>query len=166
MPYFSWSPAYSIGLKEIDLQHKSLVQAVNALHEALHTQGGARDLGWMLDFLAHYTVEHFQAEETLMDSTGYPRTEAHTRIHKELLGQVGEFLGRYQHGTEDISEGLLDFLKQWLMVHIGEEDRRLGAHVQLSKASQAPVGSGLFNRADPGNPVQKTGAALVTGPLH
>jgi hemerythrin len=130
MSYFTWSPAFSIGLKKIDQQHKSLVQAVNALHEALHAENGAEDLGWILNFLANYTAEHFQTEEALMDAFAFPDQEEHIRIHKELLGQVGAFIGRYQSGKEDISQELLDFLKQWLVVHIGQEDRRLGAHVQ------------------------------------
>ena len=137
MPYFSWSPAYSIGLREIDLQHKSLVQAVNAMHDAFNSPEGARELGWMLDFLVHYTVDHFQAEEALMAASAFPRRDEHTRLHGELLGQVGDFLGRYQSGQEDISEGLLDFLRQWLVVHIGEEDRRLGVHVRHTREHAA-----------------------------
>lgn len=129
MSYFAWSPAFSIGLKKIDQQHKSLIQAVNALHEALHSEKKAEDLGWILTFLANYTVEHFETEEALMESTGFPRQDEHRRIHKELLGQVGEFIGHYQRGDQDISMELLEFLKKWLLVHIGEEDRRLGAHV-------------------------------------
>ena len=142
MPYFSWSPAYSVGLREIDLQHKSLVQAVNALHVALHSEQGAKDLSWILNFLANYTTEHFQREEELMELFAFPQQEEHVQLHKELLGQVGAFLGRYQSGEEAISQDLLDFLKRWLVVHIGDEDRRLGTHIQNCQDSSVDSNQG------------------------
>ncbi|MBL0312648.1 MAG: hemerythrin family protein [Holophagaceae bacterium] len=130
MPYFLWSPELSIGIKEIDLQHKSLIQAVNALYDAFQSEEGERDLSWIIHFLANYTVEHFATEEALMERIGYPRFNEHLRLHEELLQQVGAFLAKFNAGTAGISEDLLEFLKQWLLVHIGSEDKTLAKHVR------------------------------------
>ncbi|MBV5350518.1 hemerythrin family protein, partial [bacterium] len=81
-------------------------------------------------FLRAYTVDHFQAEESLMQETGYPGLEAHHALHEGLVHQVLELEEKYAAGTMILSIMTMHFLKDWLSHHIQDEDRKLAAYLR------------------------------------
>lgn len=61
-----WSHRYETGIDLIDHQHRTLFDAVNQLAAAFKTGTAQNQVIVSLDFLAGYTVEHFQTEERFM----------------------------------------------------------------------------------------------------
>ncbi|MBT5470626.1 MAG: hemerythrin family protein, partial [Nitrospina sp.] len=53
----------------------------------------------------------------------------HKQKHKELLAQVGDYVGRYKDGNTAISHELLSFLKNWLTKHILGVDQKYAAYL-------------------------------------
>ncbi|MBS1209071.1 MAG: hemerythrin-like metal-binding protein [Proteobacteria bacterium] len=125
---FQWSDEYSVGVEEIDEQHKALVDLLNNLHQAIHERHGTEVSRQILDDLAEYTRVHFAVEESLMRISSYPDFDNHKKIHTALIQQVIELQAKLDSGTAKISFELLHFLKQWLMHHIVESDKLFGKH--------------------------------------
>jgi len=123
---FQWSDSYSIGLQEVDEQHRVLVDLLNELHDAVHHHKGSQKCREVLDRLAEYTRVHFTVEESLMRLLNYPDFADHKHRHEELIHQVVDLQHKLDDGKASITFELLHFLKVWLVKHISESDRRFG----------------------------------------
>lgn len=78
---FAWSDDLSVGIQEIDEQHKVLVGLLNELHTAISGHKGSAECRVILDRLAEYARAHFAVEESLMRVLGYPDYENHNGPH-------------------------------------------------------------------------------------
>jgi hemerythrin len=126
MALMTWSDKYSVGVEIIDNQHSVLVDTLNKLHDAMMT-GKTREItGPLLLMLVEYTNEHFAAEEKMLAATRYPGLAQHITLHRELIRQVSEFVGRYERGEIALSVDLMNFLRDWLGTHILKEDHAYG----------------------------------------
>jgi len=121
--FIEWSDDLSVGIEEIDEQHKILVGLVNDMHTALHERRGAEITNDILRQLKTYTIIHFAVEESLMRVFHYPDYEEHKAHHQKLIEQINELQKKLENGTHSISFELMHFLRQWLSHHIMEEDR-------------------------------------------
>ena len=121
-----WKNEYSVNIRQIDIQHKKLVELINDLHEAM-SAGKAKDvLEKILGELVAYTKFHFSKEEELMEMAGYPGLLHHRLKHKELTGKVFQFQSDYHAGKFSISIEVMSFLKDWLINHIQKIDKEYG----------------------------------------
>lgn len=125
---FPWSDDLSVGIQEIDEQHKVLVGLLNELHAAVVERKASTACRGILDRLAEYTRVHFAVEEALMRILGYPAHDAHRAEHELLTRQVVELQEKLDSGKASIGFELLHFLKVWLTKHINESDKRYSAH--------------------------------------
>ena len=129
-----WNESLSVGIQEIDEQHKVLVNLLNELHEAIRHHHGREASVEILNRLADYTRIHFTVEESLMRILAYPDYEAHKGHHEDLIGQMQDLQERMNHG-DAVSFELLHFLRNWLTNHIMEGDQRYVEHF-LSRGAQ------------------------------
>ena len=127
MALLNWSDSYSVGVKDIDLQHKKLIDLINSLHDGMKQGKGKEILGTVLNELANYTVYHFGFEEKLFEKYGYPETIVHKRQHADLVGQVKKLVESYNNGGSVLSMDLMNFLKDWLTQHIAGSDKKYTA---------------------------------------
>jgi len=116
----------SVGVQEIDEQHKILVELINRMYKAIITRNDKDELAAILNELAQYTVIHFAVEESLMRIFDYPDYEDHKQHHHELTQQVVELQTKVKAGESKISMEVLNFLRHWLTHHIQGEDKRYG----------------------------------------
>ncbi|MCB1866400.1 MAG: hemerythrin family protein [Chromatiales bacterium] len=118
-----WSAELSVGIDEIDEQHKVLVGLLNDLHEAIMQRHGNEVCRGILDRLLEYTRIHFTVEESLMRILHYPDYENHKHEHDELSRQATELVAKLDGKKHAISFELIHFLKLWLTKHIMESDK-------------------------------------------
>ena len=133
---FHWSDEFSVHIQEVDEQHKVLVDLLNQLHTAIREHHGKATSREILDRLAEYTRTHFLLEESLMRLTHYPGFEIHKQQHEELMMQVQALQHKLDHENAAITFELLHFLKNWLVQHINDSDKRFGAHFQKAGLGQ------------------------------
>jgi hemerythrin len=137
---FTWSEKYSVGIKEIDEQHKTLFTLINRLrHAIIHVdlnKEGRAVCGSILDELVDYTRIHFSLEQTLMHVGGYPEYEAHCKLHKNLVDEVEALQEKIASGKAAINFELLQFLHNWLTKHILGEDMKYGMYFKKHDQSQ------------------------------
>jgi hemerythrin len=118
-----WSDALSVGIDEIDAQHRTLIDLVNALNSAIEERHGNAAVGEVLARLEEYVRIHFAVEESVMRVLGYPRLATHKREHARLADQLGELRARFEAGHTALGFELMHFLKRWLTTHIMESDQ-------------------------------------------
>ncbi len=127
MSLLQWSPDLSVNVKEIDTQHKKLVDLINLLHDSMKSGKGKDVLSQVLNDLTDYTVYHFSTEEKLFEKYGYPEYTRHKKEHDDLTKQVIEIKSKFEAGQNTITVEVMSFLKDWLNNHIKHSDKRYTA---------------------------------------
>lgn len=140
--FITWTEELSVGIEEIDEQHKILVELINRMHDAIHQRHGSAVVEGILAELAEYTRIHFAVEESLMRILHYPGYEEHHDLHEELIQQIVDLQKKIASGKHTIGFELMHFLKVWLTKHIMKEDMQYsgfflaaGAKPMLGKKS-------------------------------
>jgi hemerythrin len=119
-----WTEELSVGIQELDEQHKVLIELLNRLHEALITRTDILVINDILSELMQYTIVHFAVEESLMRILDYPLYEEHKKYHGELTNQVVDLQTKAKKREVTASMQLWRFLRNWLTRHILVEDKK------------------------------------------
>ena len=124
-----WGDILSVGVDEIDDDHRKLISTFNVLNRAV-SAGAADDyLAAVLDELINCTVWHFSHEERLMLQYGYGGIAAHKVEHRELIDSAKEFRAEILAANEGMTEEHLQVLERWLTEHILTTDMQLGDYL-------------------------------------
>ena len=122
MALIKWTEDFSVGVVEIDNQHKKLVEMINELHKVMKEGRGNTHIGDIINRLVEYSVYHFETEEKYFDKFGYPQTEQHKKIHSDFVKEVTIFRGQFENNEVMLTIEVLNFLSNWLREHILGED--------------------------------------------
>lgn len=133
--FVSWDDKLSVGIAQIDDDHKKLLTLINNLQTAVYYPTGEAFERQALKELVDYTKYHFQREEDLMREHGYPDFEAHKRQHEEMIARVGQFLDAYERDREGTVEEMAGFLKSWLIKHIAGTDQKYSPYLHAKGVS-------------------------------
>jgi hemerythrin len=125
-----WTEALALNHPVIDAHHRELFRRYEAL--ALATARGERgEAARLFEYLGFYVVEHFGAEERLMEESDYPDRAAHRAAHDQF---ISDFLD-YGQGFADQEAGTLpdgkvvEWMAEWLRLHIAGIDQLLAKHL-------------------------------------
>ena len=130
MAFLTWNDKYSVGIRNLDDQHKKLIEILNQLYEAMKAGKGNEILGKVLVDLITYTKTHFAAEENLMQIRNYPHFAAHKAEHDKLTKKAVELEQQFRAGKTALSVEVAQFLKTWLNDHILGMDKKYGPFLQ------------------------------------
>lgn len=126
MALLAWSDIFSVGVKEIDEQHKKLLDIANRLDEAKQGEADRAVLGEILDDLVSYTQIHFAYEERLMERYHYSLAQRHKLEHADLVKAAVEFQQRFTRQDTALTDQVMGLLRDWLSRHIMNSDQLLG----------------------------------------
>ena len=118
-----WTPDLTIGIEEIDSQHKKLVELLNKQHRSMRVGEGNEDPAAILKELVSYTEYHFRSEEKLFTKFNYPKQDEHIKRHKALIEKVTHFQQQVEDGSASVNMDLMDLLSDWLTNHILKDDK-------------------------------------------
>jgi hemerythrin len=138
MSFFAWRSEYSVGVPQIDREHRKLFEVAACLQEAMLAGQGRESEQSALSELIRYTAGHFRREEALMRRYGYAEILTHHQKHAAFTKAVLEFQARYEARAACLSMHLLQFVRAWLAEHIGREDVKIVASIQTGQ--QPPAG--------------------------
>jgi methyl-accepting chemotaxis protein/hemerythrin len=127
-----WDVSFATGVSKYDEQHKVLFNMVNDLADAMQQKKSKEAVGRVLNGLAEYTINHFAGEERDFAQTHYPEETQHKALHKKLLDQVTELIGKFNAGEQLIAQDVINFLQDWLINHIKGTDKKYGPHLNKS----------------------------------
>jgi len=125
MQPFIWSDKISVGILEMDEQHRQLIDLLNAL--AQHTDPGVAFDTIMRMF--SYAEGHFKAEEALLSRIGYPELEKQKQEHQAFLAKTADFSAQ-SLSDPALYVKLATYLTSWLLHHIMEEDLKYKPFIQ------------------------------------
>ncbi|MCU0971517.1 MAG: bacteriohemerythrin [Gammaproteobacteria bacterium] len=124
-----WGRVLSVGVDEIDEDHRKLVSIFNVLNHAVVDKASPDYLKAVLEELINCTVWHFSHEERLMLKHGYPETGEHKAEHQELIGTARDLQQTMLQADKPVADDDIVFLERWLTAHILTSDMRLGSYL-------------------------------------
>lgn len=137
MPFMQWSEMLQIDEGDVDQQHRQLVEAINAFHDAVAQGHELEAVASTLDYLGVYTEQHFTHEERLLETHGYPKLDQHRRQHRLFIDQVAGFRAQLVNGSAGLGHGMAQFLGSWLVNHIMVADKAYAAFLRNSGRHRA-----------------------------
>lgn len=129
---FEWNDIYLTGVKQMDDEHKTLIQKIQHLGASLNSD--SESVLAAFANLSNYIAKHFADEEQFMRSINYPDLENHKAIHKNLLIKVFEFEAQVKK-NQFVPNELMAFMNDWLTKHILGADMKYGHYSQEGKVA-------------------------------
>ena len=124
MAYIDWTEDFSVKVKEIDDQHKRLIEMINTLHDAHIAKKGKDVYKDILDGMISYALTHFATEEKYMQEFGYKDYDIHKAEHDHFAEKAKDLLDQFNQTGFAFSLTLLNFLRDWLKIHIMGTDKK------------------------------------------
>ena len=124
-----WGSILSVGVEEIDEDHRKLVNIFNILNHAVTEGESPEYLAAVLEELINCTVWHFSHEDRLMLKYDYEGLEQHRAVHQELIKSAKELQQKALQADKPMVDEDIVYLERWLTEHILTEDLRLGSYL-------------------------------------
>lgn len=126
-----WTPDLSVGVEEIDEQHKELFKKIKDLVEAIKRAECKYVIDGTIGFLEDYAASHFAVEEKYMEETKYEGFLQHRAQHAVFLNALSELKKqsaepRVKGSSYDLSVTTNQVVVDWIISHIIRIDRKLG----------------------------------------
>jgi hemerythrin-like metal-binding protein len=119
-----WIDDLACGNETIDRQHMELFDIANKMLVDISYGGSAGESLSDIKSLLAAIQTHFQDEEEILSTSGYPLLEEHERCHAELLSKAAGLRNRCERGELALAE-LLGFLAHDVVSeHLLVEDRK------------------------------------------
>ena len=124
-----WTKALSVGISEIDDQHKELFGRINKMLNIIVESSETDEIGKVIDFLDEYVVSHFATEEGLMTRFDYPDLQHHMRQHVEFTREFYLFRERFRKEgpSRFLAIQVEEMMVEWWTNHINKVDKVLGS---------------------------------------
>jgi len=134
---YIWNDQYLVEVRKLDEQHRALFTTAAKIYLLLLGRQDMDQIDKLFSDLVRQTIVHFHTEEQLMQTSAYPDYKRHKGLHDMLVQQLKDMqssqqtmqsLGYVQPWIERLE--VADFLSGWLVNHILDEDKKLGAFLQ------------------------------------
>lgn len=130
---FAFTSKYMTGIAEIDEEHRQLFRMVKETNEVIHDDtlyDKYDQIVYVVNRLKDYTKEHFKHEEAYMEKVGYAGLNAQREAHQAFCDKLAEIhLDDVDNNQQEYLESLIEFLLNWLSVHILHMDKDIGNYL-------------------------------------
>ena len=122
-----WRDTYSLGIREIDEQHRVLIGNFATIEEAIRQGRNWSTVYFHVTNLKEFARFHFTCEEALMRLFGFPDLRLHAAEHAHFFKVLTEI---ERHSiNKSIEKDLVKFLLMWMTKHIVGSDREFAKHI-------------------------------------
>lgn len=118
-----WDNKYSVGVEEIDNQHKLMFKTINELIDAVGTTPTKENIAAIIVQLVQYKKFHFATEEKYFIEFNYEKTAEHVAKHKLFNTRLDEIQKKCGDDIFELAFELVDFLEDWLIEHLMTADQ-------------------------------------------
>ena len=140
MSLMTWTKAMSVGLPELDEDHRVLIRIINQLAESAKNEDPASVLRQSLFSLLRYAEFHFAREEKVLSTCDFPGMSHHKGEHRAFTAHMKSLAESLDQDAlppaEVVGEELLTYLKDWLNHHILIEDKSYRKLVESNPAAK------------------------------
>jgi hemerythrin len=127
-----WTQELSVGVAEIDNQHKELFERINNLDSAMKQGTAKEEVIRLIEFLDNYVIIHFGAEEKYMIDYNYTGYALHKTKHDWFKKEFSDI--RIRLDAEGITPDVImlsnNLLITWFSNHIRNIDMMLGSFLK------------------------------------
>lgn len=136
---FDWNDAMSVGIPEIDQNHKRFIELVDAFNESVTGRMPVTVIQKRLQDILDDTVRHFAREARLFAEWSYPGADHHARVHAKLVAELKRIKSKIAHGYEAewVEAGMK--IKDALITHIYTDDMK---YAEFYRNTQGASGTG------------------------
>jgi hemerythrin len=85
MRTIEWQDDYTVGVKELDDQHRNLLNTINTLIKEQEDKYEAAIFSPALSSLIHYAYTHFATEERYLLQVHFPNLKQHVLEHIDFI---------------------------------------------------------------------------------
>lgn len=143
MQPFEWRDESSVGIPELDAQHRHLIELLGELVRCPHSGENGGFAPTALKEVNRYAEQHLQREELVLRVRGYPGYTEHKAEHDAYRKKVASL--QVHSGRRDLSVRIVNFLTEWWRFHIRISDQRYARYFRgrpNSLGSQVTTGQG------------------------
>jgi hemerythrin len=119
-----WKDEYSVGIKEIDDQHRYFISLLNNLYGAIGSSKNQIELEILFQKLSDYAEIHFATEEKYFNDFNYEGAEEHKLKHQEMRDEIVRIKNQESGNNIDFYGNIVYFLKDWLEDHLEKMDQK------------------------------------------
>jgi hemerythrin-like metal-binding protein len=122
----TWDSGLSVGVKEIDYQHKEIINLIN--YCIINCNGDKNNEKRIFETLVlagiNNMTEHFSTEEEILKRTDYPKYNEHKEEHEKVLKELKKTIDEVKDNIKELNLlKILLFLRDWIIKHLLEHDK-------------------------------------------
>jgi hemerythrin-like metal-binding protein len=125
-----WSEDLSVGDETLDSQHQEFISLLNRFLKISDESEKAEDLVDIIRDLADFTYEHFMSENEYLAVHEFPLWQQHQDEHMVFLKKLTSLVTAVEVNQEGIEEEIIDFMKEWISMHIAVSDQKYALWVR------------------------------------
>ncbi len=110
-----WDESFSVGLKDMDEQHKQIINIVNKLTEIKEMHVNSEIISATLSKMREYADNHFKKEETYLLESDYPFYSMHKIQHRGFRKKTVDFCMDTIAYKSSIPTGIVTYLRKQLV---------------------------------------------------
>jgi hemerythrin len=124
MKTIEWQDNFTVGVKELDDQHRSLLNTINTLLDEQRDKYEAKKFSPALSSLIHYAYTHFATEERYLLQVRFPNLKPHVLEHIDFIMKTLGLALKIENSGDESRKELLRYLKEWYSSHVLGTDRQ------------------------------------------
>ena len=127
MELIEWTPDLSVGIGEIDSQHREFIRLITSMPRELDASYDSKKAAELIIFLEGYADRHFKTEEMFMSVYSYPNIDAHLALHNKFRAEIAGM--REKAEKLEAAKVILEINRRiygWFVEHIKVTDMKLG----------------------------------------
>jgi hemerythrin len=128
-----WTSAMSVGIHDLDQDHKWILETISELFVAIKEGDSKEDIINLLGDLENYAGNHFPKEQRLMVEYDFPGMGDHMLQHAYFDHIMQEFKKKASVGDLTLDKEVQIFLSNWFVKHILAVDKKYAAFLKKKK---------------------------------
>ena len=126
-----WNSGMSVGIPEIDADHKRFILLVDELNHSITARMKASEIKKRLQQVIEDANRHFEQEEKLFQDRQYPNAAGHLRSHNNIRNMLKNVQDSFlPYGLEAEWMDAAQVIKQILISHLLTEDMQYASYFE------------------------------------
>jgi hemerythrin len=129
MSLIDWRDEFSVGVPDVDHEHRQLIALINELYANMSREDRKYGVEDFLGEIYSQISAHFALEEKIMRQYRYDQYEDHKQDHERLLDELRDMMDEYEENASFSDAVLAEALRSWFTEHFKTRDARLHSHL-------------------------------------
>lgn len=135
-----WDDSFSVGIEELDAQHRKLLDLINEIGDLADAQNPAKSAAFgALNGMIRYAEKHFRTEEAYFDKYSYPEHRQQEEEHEGFVESVFSMAQELDNESPLSWGAMILYLEDWYTEHVLGNDQGYKEFLSNKIADEAKV---------------------------